>query len=1024
MDKLIRAVIRERRVTIFLAIVIAVVGSIGYYFLPRQESPDVSMPVAMVITPYPGASPKDVQELVSSKIEEDLAELDDVKYTKSVSEESVSIVVVMFQSGTDYEAAMQDTRNAVNDVQSELPDGAFESTVDTDLISTAGMIISLSGEKYTYEQLASFGEQFKDALSDVKGVTKFNIEGELDKEVKVDVDIAKLNQYGISLADLETLLQAQNIEIPSGSLETSYGKIKVKTPGIFDSVDDIRDLIISVSTETGVVARLSDVADVYMDTEDGVVKFKQNGNNAVLLNGYFQEGKNIVLIGKEVREKIDIVKANLPEDLIVEEVTYQPDDVSRSTNEFMLSLVEGVILVMLVVFLGMGIRNAIVVSMAIPLSILMTFGVMYQTGIQIHQMSLTALIVSLGVLVDNAIVISDTVQVRLDQGEAVEEAAFMATKMSSVPIFAATLTTVAAFSPLLGLPGAAGQFMYAIPMVLIISIIAAYIVAMFITPALAATFFKRSKPKSNKHKIIDLRGFFERTLKLALSHRNKTAIGTFVILILVINFITPMLPQEFFPYVDKDLIYIDIDTEQVGDYDATEKLSDKVVEVLDDVEEITSLTVAIGDGMPKFYITLKPATPSSAYAQMVCKFDLDKGENTFKNRKEFAQYVQELLDSSISSGKCTVEMLQNAEPMDAKVRIRLSSDNYDRLREVSTELKNRIAEVPGTTNVRYDMKDEVYQMNVDVDDEVMTNLGITKYDVQKQINVALYGTDTTVFRKDGNEYNVKLQSTIETKDELENLMIKSSITEKKIPLKQFADIGFSTKQDKIRTYDEAETVEILANEMAGYNPTAIAEQIETEILPTMDTSGVKIVFDGERESIQSNFSIVGYLAMAAIFIIYIILLIQFNSFMQPVVILLTIPLSLIGSVLGLFAFNQPFSLTAFLGVIALIGLVVKNGILLIEYINDARKEGHGIDEACVDAVDKRFNAIILSAMTTVLGLVPLAISGSSLFAPMAVSLMAGLIVSTFLTMVVIPVFYSISESYLENRKQNRLQKAA
>jgi len=648
---------------------------------------------------------------------------------------------------------------------------------------------------------------------------------------------------------------------------------------------------------------------------------------------------------------------------------------------------------------------------------------MYLTGMQIHQMSLTALIISLGVLVDNAIVISDTVQVRIDKGEAVEEAAFMATKMSSVPIFAATLTTVAAFSPLLGLPGAAGQFMYAIPMVLIISIVAAYIVAMFVTPALAATFFSKSKPKKKKFKGIDLRGFFDKTLKFALTQRYKTAIGTFAILFLVLNFITPMLPQEFFPYVDKDIIYIDIDTEQSGDYDATEDLTDEVVEALSDVEEITSLTVAIGDGMPKFYITMEPATPSSAYAQMVCKFDLNLGDNGFEDRKEFASYLQSKLDAKISAGKCTVQMLQNAEPMEAKVRIRVSSTDYERLREFSTEFRDRIAEVPGTTNVRYDMNDEVYQMNVNVDDEVMTSLGVTKYDVQKQINVALYGSDTTVFRREGNEYNVKLQSTIETKDELENLMIKSSLTNQKIPLKQFAEIGFSSKQDKIIQYDEAQTVELLANELPGYNPTDIAMQIENEIIPSMDTSGVRITFDGERESIQDNFSVVGYLALAAIFIIYIILLVQFNSFMQPVVILLTVPLSLIGSVVGLFAFNQPFSLTAFLGVIALIGLVVKNGILLIEYINDARKEGHSIDEACIDAVDKRFNAIILSAMTTVLGLVPLAISGSSLFAPMAISLMAGLVVSTFLTMVVIPVFYSITETWIEKRKDTKLKVA-
>lgn len=427
-----------------------------------------------------------------------MAELDSYDYVKSISQDSVSVVIVYFETSADSDKAMQDVRNAMTDVQSQLPSGVMQSDVRTDLTESAGIVISLSGENYTYEQLASFGEQFKDALIDVEGVSKFNIEGELDKEVKVTVNMEKLNQLGLSLMDLDQYLKVQNVEIPSGYLDTEDGKIKLRAPGVFESLTDIENLVIGVSTETGVVTKLSDIADIYMGLEDGAEKFKQNGNNAVLLTGYFQEGKNVVLIGKDVREKIDGVKSGLPSDLIVEEVIYQPDAVSASTNDFMVNLIAGIALVVIVVFFGLGFRNAIVVSAAIPLSILMTFGAMYFMGIKIHQMSLTALIIALGILVDNAIVISDTVQVRYDAGEELDEAAIKGTSVSAVPIFTATLTTIAAFSPLLGLPGAAGQFIRPIPLVLIISMVAAYIVAMFVTPSMAVTFFKKSKVKNKE----------------------------------------------------------------------------------------------------------------------------------------------------------------------------------------------------------------------------------------------------------------------------------------------------------------------------------------------------------------------------------------------------------------------------------------------------------------------------------------------------------------------------------------------
>ncbi len=1020
MEKLLQQLINKRSIVLFLTVIVAIVGSYSYYLLPRQESPDLDVPVALIITPYPGANASDVKELVTKKIEDELTEIDNVDYMQSFSQDSASVVTIMFEGDIDTETAIQQVRNKIADVKSDLPSGCQESIIRTDLTETAGIIISLAGENYTYEQLGSFGEQFKDKLSDIDGISKFNIDGDLDKEVKIDVDVSKLNQLGLSFEDLAGLLQSQNLEIPSGFLNTSTGKIKVSTPGIFTSIQDIRDMVIMMSSDTGVVTRLSDIADVNMDVEDGVEKYKQNGINAVLLTGYFEKSKNVVIVGEEVRKAIDEVKAQLPEDLMIEEIVYQPEAVSTSVNDFMSNLLGGIILVIVVIFLGMGIRNAIVVSTAIPLSILMTFIVMYVMKIPIHQMSLTALIISLGILVDNAIVVTDTVQVRIDGGEDKLTASLKGVQMSAIPIFAATLTTVAAFSPLMGMPGSAGMFLGAVPTVLIISIIAAYIVSMFITPAMTASFLKQTKKKTKQRK--GPRAFFESVLKVALKRKIIVSLIMVVVFIVVMNGIAPLLTSELFPYADKDLFYIDINSEKMGDLDATEKLSDEVVELLNNEDEITSYTVAVGNGLPKFYVTMPPATPAQDYAQMVCKYDLgDKKTRRFNSKVEFANHIQKLLDENISGGTVSVNLLQNAEP-GAKIKIQVSGDNLDDLQEVANQLVSGIEKISGTTGVGHNFKDKTFQYTINVDNDKAISLGITKYDIQRQINIALYGTEASVFRRDGKEYALLLKSDIDNIALLENIAIKSSMTNQKVPLKQFAKVSYGKKVDSIYSYNGETTIMVESDVLPDYDVVAITDQIESEVLPTVNTLGAKITFDGEREMIEDNFGVVLLLAVAAIFIIYLILLIQFNSFVQPIVILLTVPLSLIGSFLGLWLFRQPLSFTGFLGIIALIGLVVKNGILLIEYINMAREEGHSIDESCVDAVDKRYNAIMLSAVTTVMGLFPLAISGNELFAPMAVALMSGLVASTFLTMIVIPVIYSLVETSIykfKNKKSNK-----
>ncbi|MCY6370980.1 efflux RND transporter permease subunit [Clostridium ganghwense] len=1007
MSGLVKSAIKQRKITIFLTILILIFGFKIYGIIPKQENPDASVGIARVLTIYPGGTPDDVKNLVTKKLEDAASEIDGFDYVESYSKNSVSVLIVYLKDDADQDKSWRELRQNVEDKKAEIPKECFASEINTDLVSTAGMIISLSGDNYSYDQLDSYAEEIKGKLSKIDGVTRFDVDGKLNKEVKIDIDIERLNNYPISVEDVTKALQAQNIKIPPGAIENESSKIDVITSNGFESVKDIENVIVYISEDTGAVVRLKDIAKIHMAYEDDASKYKQDGKNAILLTGHFEENKNIVLIGKDVRIELDKIKKSLPSDLNFYEVLYQPTDVDNAVSDFMANLVEGIILVVVVIFAGVGIRNSIVVSTALPISILISFVIMEVLGIKIHQISTMALIIALGILVDNAIVISDVVQVKVDEGIDSMKAAFDGAKESAVPIFTSTLTTVASFAPLLTIPGIPGKYVECIPKVVIISLIASYICAMLITPPLASLFFKKTKDKKKGRGITKVRSVFEKLLDFGLKRR-RTTIAIAVVLLGLTALLATTLGLEFFPYANKNMMYINTTIEKKGDLKATEKVSADVEKVLKAQPEIKNYTTGIGDGVPKFWVAMPTAVPSNDFSQTKIDFDLKKGER-FESNEEFANYLQEQLDTKIVGAKSTVYPLQYAMPKEAPIGMRVLGEDMEKIYSASEKLQAMAREIEGTCKIRDDAAERTYQYKVDIDSDLASELGIMKYDIERQINIALRGTEASVYRKNGKEFSIIVSSNIDTKEKLENLGIKSTLAGHKVLLKEIAAIKLRPQIDTIKRYNKENCVNVYVGVKPGGNAVDIQNIIE-EKLKTMDLPGIRIEFHGEKEDIVKYFGKLGVSAGVAIFFIYIILLIQFNSFMQPFIIFLTIPLSFIGAIVGLFIFKQPLSLMALMGIVSLVGIVVKNAILLIEYINKARDEGFSLEDACKDAMSKRFSPIILSAFTTVMGLAPIVASKNPMFVPMAVALMCGLIVSTLLTLVVIPVLYHLIES--------------
>lgn len=1010
---LIGAAIERKRVTITLVIFLLIFGFVRYAELPKQESPEISAPYAMVYCVYPGASPEDIEKMVTKRIEDELNALEGIEKVTSQSKNSVSVVIIKLKesvSDQGIDETWAELRWRMSDLQAELPEFALPIEVNTDLISTAGMLISISSPHYTYEEMEGYAETVKDALTALDGVSRFEITGKQEQELQILVDFKKLNRYDLSYDQLSKLIVASNLAIPSGVIENEYGKINVSATGMYSEIDEIANTIVYGSPESGAVVRLKDIAEVKFVPAASNYKVKDDGMPSLLLTGYFESGKNVISVGEAVDETIEALKVELPEDLRFESIVYQPDDVKTAVDEFTMNLLQGILLVILVVLIGMGPRNAVIVSLAIPLSIAITFLGMSGLDLKIHEISIASLIIALGMLVDNAIVVSDAIQLRIDVGGDRMSACVDGVKEVAIPILTSTMTTIAAYAPFLLLNNTAGKYMHALPLVVMMALLASYAIALLVTPTFAYLFFK---PSHARFKTSRIRDFYGRLLERAMEHRGRTLVSVAAVTIAVGSLVL-LLTMSVFPFKDTDLLYVDVYSEVDGDLARTEVVSDQTASILKEFSEVGKVSQVIGDGFPKFTSTLSPPIRSSDYSQIVLRYSLEDSLG-YESQQDLVNAMQRELDRKLVGGQAFVRQLQLAEPRLYTVMVKLAGDDLAYLKRSASEVQEILAQIPGVVEPGNNAANRMYEYYLEVDTDKAAALGITKYDIQNEMNLALRGRDVSVFREEGRETKIRLVSTMESLYDLENLAIASQITGSKVLLKQIANVELRSELPVIRHEDGKRTVSVYANAAKGYDPISIENQLE-EALSERQWKSISFSYDGERESVSRYFGDLIPLGFLSLALVFLILLVQFNSFIQPAIIMATVPLSLIGSIMGLLLFRQPLSFTALLGMVSLMGIVVNNAIVLIDFINAERGMGHDVQTACREAVAKRIRPILLSTTTTVIGLIPLALGGSSLFQPMSIALIFGLMVSTVLTLIVIPVVYSLTEERKQGRK--------
>ncbi len=1013
MRKIVSYAIKKRRLTVFFMIAAILFGAYSYYLMPRQETPDISAPAAQIRIFYPGASPEKVEEEVTEKLEDVMKDVPGFKTSETYTKESLSVGILMLEDGIDPEPSWDRLRVLMDDLEQELPDGIHSIAINTDIAETAGMIISMSGQGYSTEELADYADDVADQLSKIDGITRFDIVGDLEKNIEIAIDMERLNQYALSLEDVANMIKVQNVEIPSGKLDTGASRLTVQAEGVYSSLEDIRNTILLTSPQTGNTLRLRDIATVEMAVDDGTPRYYQDQSEAVLLAGYFTETLNVVHVGEEVEAALDVIQADLPKGINFHLAVYSPHDVEASINDFIMNLVQAVVFVILTVLIGMGMRNAVVVSTTIPLAIAMTFVAMYLLGIKLEQMSISALIIALGMLVDNAIVVSDSIQHYLDEGLDKLQACIKGTAEVATSILTSTATTVFSFLPLLLLDSAAGTFMFGVPSVVILALIASYVCALVSTPLMAYLLFKPSAP-NKKEKFGRLRQFFDGLFETAMKHKITMALVLIVILAGT-GVLAASMPTSMFPKADKNVLYIELRGENPSDLLATDAVMQDAMEILSMIPQVKHTTASVGEGLPKFYVTMRNVARSNDVGQVLVEFDPLEG-GAEMTHDQVASTIQVALDELLIGGKASVRLLDIGSIGGAPIEMRLLGDSMEELESLSEELVVILEDIEGTTNVTTDFANRSYQYFIEVDEATAGLAGVSKYDIQKEVRNALSGNAASSYSRGGRSYALQIKSNVDSKERLENIAIKSSTTGEKVPLKNVATIQLKSSYPNITRWDGDRAVKISSDVLPGYSSAAIEEAFVARTAH-MDMRGMALTFDGEADMVSDSFADLGKLGLVGLFLIMTVLIIQFNSYLQPAIILVTIPLSFAGALFSLYITGQELSFTAMLGMVSLMGIVVNNAIVLIDYINQARGEGQTALEACKTAVGRRLRPILLSTTTTVIGLVPLVVSGGETFRPMAIGLMGGLLFSTLLTLVFVPSLVAITHGKKEERGQ-------
>lgn len=1004
--------LRHKSIIYYFIAVLLTFGIFSFTHMGRMEDPDFTMRTMVVGVSWPGASPQQMSDQVTDKLEEKLRDLPGVDYTKSFTDGSKSVIYINLKEdlpSNKIRPAWEEARNMINDEWKSLPSGVQGPSINDRFDDVYGTIYALSGDEFSYEEKRQQAENLKRQLLSVPNVKKITLIGVQEKSLDVTINKDKLASYQVSTQQLLTALKQQSAMVPAGMVNTDTNNVYLRINGVFDNVDAVKNMPIRINNQT---IRLGDIADVTMTYKDpSSPQFYYEGKPAIGIAISMDAGANNIEFGKAIDTKLKELKTTIPAGLSLDQVSNQPHIVKESIGDFSQSLFEAIAIVLLVSFASLGIRTGIVVALTIPVVVSTTFVLMYENGIYLHKVSLGALILALGLLVDDAIIVVEMMSVKLEEGFNHWRAATFAYESTAFPMLSGTLITCAGFLPLALAEGMVAEFTKSLSIVVFMALILSWIASVLVSPVLGYKIIenKAEKPESEwtrrDHIMHRLKTVFyarfESLLHWALGHHKAVlllTLGAFILSLLSF----PLIKQEFFPSSTRNEIIVSMQFPQSSSIDYTQSQAKSLDALLKDNEHIDHFTTYVGEGSPRFVLTLEPELPRANFMQtIIVTKSLEDRDALFKD-------LQDQLNDQYPSALINMQFVQIGPPSKYPVMLRVSGPDASEVKTIANDVKAKMQEDKDLHNIAFDWPDTEPVAQVHIDPDKARLLGIDSYAVSLHLQSLLSGTKSgeyyegnqtipVTFRLGGNE-NHNLAA-------LSSLPIQTG-NGSYVPLSQIATISMSQEEGIIWHRNMMPTISIHANVGPGVLGNAKTKEIYNKLaeyrqnLPT----GYSIDLDGSAEKSVTAVQKLLVPMPIMLFAIMTILMFQLKRIALMFMALFTAPLGLIGVVLALNITRTPLGFMAILGIIALSGMIIRNSIILLDQIEIHRAEGQSAREAIINSATLRFRPIMLTAIAAILGMIPL--MGSVFWSPLAIAFSGGLLVATILTLIVLPVMYA------------------
>ena len=1024
----------DRNTTVFvLILLIVVMGSYSFYVLPRESEPDVDIPFITVLTTYEGVAPEDMESLCTIPIERKLTGISGVKEMKSTSAEGSSSIRIEFEADSDIDVALQRVRDKVDLAKSDLPDDADDPLVNEINISAFPiMYLALTGD-LPLALLNEIAEDLEERIETIKGVLDADILGGIEREIQIEVDPDRVAEYRISFADLISVVELENVNTPGGSLDLGEAKYLMRTPGEFSSPEELEGLVVKQSP-TGIVY-LRDIAVVRDGFKELDSISRVNGKPSVTLTISKRVGANIIEVADRVKEEIAAMLEELPSGVGVEITWDESDYIRDMVAELENSILSGLILVLIVIFLFLGFSNAIFVALAIPLSMMITFSVLYMTDVTLNMVVLFSLILALGMLVDNGIVVVENIYRHRQSGLGPVEAAKAGTAEVAWPIISSTFTTVAAFSPLFFWPGIFGEFMFYLPMTVCVALLSSLFVGLVVNPALASVFMrvrKRDEQSTGvpaRHPIVNVYGGL---LRSALRWRAVTVVLAFTGLVVIAALFFATAETEFMPETEPPQAYIEIECPEGTNLETSDLFVRQVERILEPYNPYVENIIASVGSSGRRSSGMSSSSNSTHMSRVT--LDFPKLVDCTRLPSEVLRDVRDEFDD-MTGAQVRFEKRSMGPDTGPPINIEISGPDFDVLTRLAKEVRQHIKGVEGVVDLQDNSGKGKPEVRVTIDRQQAWRTGLNTQFIGLAVQAAVNGRKAGEYREGDEEYDVIVRFPKAFRSDLSNLenMKLINLAGEPVPFSVVAHIEQGAGLGLIQRVDRNRTITV-SGQVIGERPPAVLKKVQEKMKSFSLPGGYKVTYTGENEEEEEARAFLSKAFVVAVFLVALVLVTQFNSVLQPLIILSSIVLSLAGVFLGLFVCRMPFGiLMTGVGCISLAGVVVNNAIVLIDYINQLRKRGMTVDEAIVEGGMVRFRPVFLTAITTILGLVPMAIGVSFDFfnftwivggenaqwwGPMAVAVIFGLALATLLTLVVVPTLYSIADSVSRVGRRN------